>query len=71
MISRRKRMLQMFLNRIARHPILSHEQVFHKFLDGDASWVSGSTHHLFISLYLPLSIILVRSAAFSTPFFTS
>ena len=40
MIARRKRMLQMFLNRIARHPILSHEQVFHKFLDGDASWVS-------------------------------
>ncbi|KAF8582732.1 hypothetical protein K439DRAFT_1391263 [Ramaria rubella] len=38
MISRRKRMLQMFLNRIARHPILSNEQVFHKFLDGNTSW---------------------------------
>lgn len=39
MISRRKRMLQTFLNRVAKHPILSHEVVFHKFLDGNASWV--------------------------------
>lgn len=39
LISRRKRMLQAFLNRIAKHPILSHEHVFHRFLDGDASWV--------------------------------
>ncbi|KAF8517988.1 hypothetical protein BU17DRAFT_91413 [Hysterangium stoloniferum] len=38
MISRRKRMLQTFLNRIARHDILSHEQIFHRFLDGNASW---------------------------------
>lgn len=40
MISRRKRMLQTFLNRIARHPILSNERVFHRFLDGEVSWVS-------------------------------
>ncbi|KAH9935857.1 uncharacterized protein BXZ73DRAFT_100332 [Epithele typhae] len=38
MISRRKRMLQTFLNRIARHPILSNEHVFHRFLDGEVSW---------------------------------
>ncbi|KAG8851515.1 Sorting nexin, cytoplasm-to-vacuole targeting pathway/endosomal sorting [Tulasnella sp. 330] len=38
MISRRKRMLQVFLNRIARHPILSNEHVFHRFLDRDVSW---------------------------------
>ncbi|KAG8925260.1 Sorting nexin, cytoplasm-to-vacuole targeting pathway/endosomal sorting [Tulasnella sp. 419] len=38
MISRRKRMLQTFLNRIARHPILSNEHVFHRFLDKDVSW---------------------------------
>ncbi|PVG03144.1 hypothetical protein CPB86DRAFT_749228 [Serendipita vermifera] len=38
MISRRKRMLQAFLNRIARHPILSNEHVFHRFLDGEVSW---------------------------------
>jgi hypothetical protein len=39
MIARRKRMLQVFLNRIARHPILSNEHVFHRFLDRDVSWV--------------------------------
>ncbi|KAG8834168.1 Sorting nexin, cytoplasm-to-vacuole targeting pathway/endosomal sorting [Serendipita sp. 400] len=38
MISRRKRMLQAFLNRIARHPILSNEHTFHRFLDGEVSW---------------------------------
>ncbi|XP_006462065.1 hypothetical protein AGABI2DRAFT_206241 [Agaricus bisporus var. bisporus H97] len=38
LISRRKRMLQTFLNRIARHPILSNEHVFHRFLDGEVSW---------------------------------
>lgn len=39
MIARRKRMLQTFLNRLARHPILSNEHVFHRFLDGEVSWV--------------------------------
>ncbi|KAG9312889.1 hypothetical protein JVU11DRAFT_6322 [Chiua virens] len=38
MISRRKRMLQTFLNRVARHPILSNEHVFHRFLEGEVSW---------------------------------
>ncbi|KAG8984838.1 Sorting nexin, cytoplasm-to-vacuole targeting pathway/endosomal sorting, partial [Tulasnella sp. 427] len=38
MIARRKRMLQGFLNRIARHPILSNEHVFHRFLERDVSW---------------------------------
>ncbi|KAJ7695098.1 hypothetical protein B0H17DRAFT_1056387 [Mycena rosella] len=38
LISRRKRMLQTFLNRIARHPILSNDHVFHRFLDGEVSW---------------------------------
>jgi hypothetical protein len=38
MIARRKRMLQTFLNRIARHPILSNEHVFHRFLQGEVSW---------------------------------
>lgn len=32
-------MLQTFLNRVARHPILSNEHVFHRFLDGEVSWV--------------------------------
>lgn len=39
LIARRKRMLQTFLNRIARHPIISNEHVFHRFLDGEVSWV--------------------------------
>lgn len=42
MISQRKRMLQVFLNRISKHPILSNEHVFHRFLDGEASWVHYS-----------------------------
>ena len=42
MIARRKRMLQTFLNRIARHPILSNDHVFHRFLDGEVSWVGVS-----------------------------
>ena len=32
-------MLQTFLNRLARHPIISNEHVFHRFLDGEVSWV--------------------------------
>lgn len=43
MIARRKRMLQTFLNRIGRHPILSNEHVFHRFLDGEVSWVRQLT----------------------------
>ncbi|KAJ6496798.1 hypothetical protein DFH09DRAFT_1205038 [Mycena vulgaris] len=38
LISRRKRMLQTFLNRVAKHPILSNDHVFHRFLDGEVSW---------------------------------
>ncbi|KAG9104310.1 Sorting nexin, cytoplasm-to-vacuole targeting pathway/endosomal sorting [Ceratobasidium sp. 370] len=38
LIARRRRMLQVFLNRIARHPILSNEHVFHRFLERDVSW---------------------------------
>ena len=43
MIARRRRMLQTFLNRISRHPILSNEHVFHRFLDGEVSWVRINT----------------------------
>jgi hypothetical protein len=34
------RMLEDFLRRVARHPILSGEHVFHRFLDNEVSWVS-------------------------------
>jgi hypothetical protein len=40
MIASRRRMLQTFLNRLATHPILSNEHVFHRFLDGEVSWVT-------------------------------
>ncbi|KAF8972655.1 hypothetical protein BDZ97DRAFT_1782088 [Flammula alnicola] len=33
-----EKLLQTFLNRLARHPILSNEHVFHRFLDGEVSW---------------------------------
>ncbi|KAF9524537.1 hypothetical protein CPB83DRAFT_861086 [Crepidotus variabilis] len=35
LIARRKRLLQTFLNRVGRHPILSNEHIFHRFLDGE------------------------------------
>lgn len=38
-IARRMRMLEDFLRRVARHPILSGEHVFHRFLDNEVSWV--------------------------------
>lgn len=37
-IEKRKRMLQSFLNRLARHPILSSDHVFHRFLEPDTQW---------------------------------
>jgi hypothetical protein len=39
-IARRMRTLEDFLRRVARHPILGGEHVFHRFLDGVSSWVS-------------------------------
>ncbi|OSD02994.1 hypothetical protein PYCCODRAFT_1434877 [Trametes coccinea BRFM310] len=59
MIARRKRMLQTFLNRIARHPILSNEHVFHRFLDGEVSW-SEVLHSPPVSL-LPKNILKAPS----------
>ncbi|RUS24041.1 hypothetical protein BC938DRAFT_474215 [Jimgerdemannia flammicorona] len=38
MIEKRKRMLQSFLNRVANHPALSYEHVFHRFLETNVSW---------------------------------
>ncbi|CAH1755770.1 18970_t:CDS:2 [Entrophospora sp. SA101] len=37
-IEKRKRMLQTFLNRVAKHPQLSSEHVFHRFLEPNVSW---------------------------------
>ncbi|KAI8818114.1 uncharacterized protein EV422DRAFT_538792 [Fimicolochytrium jonesii] len=47
----RKRMLQSFLNRVAAHPVLREEHVFHRFLEGEAPWseilgASGLSHYL-------------------------
>ena len=41
MVEKRKRMLQKFLNRLAKHEILSYEHVFHRFLETGVSWVSS------------------------------
>ncbi|ORE05163.1 PX-domain-containing protein [Rhizopus microsporus var. microsporus] len=38
MIEKRKRMLQTFLNRIAKHPELGKEHIFHLFLESGVSW---------------------------------
>ncbi|KAF9956557.1 Sorting nexin, cytoplasm-to-vacuole targeting pathway/endosomal sorting [Mortierella alpina] len=43
MVEKRKRMLQKFLNRLAKHEILSYEHVFHRFLETGVSW-SELTH---------------------------
>ncbi|KAH9933326.1 uncharacterized protein B0H18DRAFT_1092886 [Fomitopsis serialis] len=59
MIARRKRMLQTFLNRITRHPILSNEHIFHRFLDGEVSW-SEVLHSPPLSL-LPKNILKAPS----------
>ncbi|CAO3631447.1 unnamed protein product [Mucor fragilis] len=37
-IEKRKRMLERFLLRLAKHPILAKEHVFHRFLDGATAW---------------------------------
>ncbi|KAG9287346.1 hypothetical protein G9A89_023717 [Geosiphon pyriformis] len=37
-IEKRKRMLQTFLNRIAKHPQLSNAHIFHRFLENGVSW---------------------------------
>ncbi|KAJ1969116.1 Sorting nexin, cytoplasm-to-vacuole targeting pathway/endosomal sorting [Dispira parvispora] len=37
-IARRKRMLQTFLNRLVRHPILASEHILHRFLEPGVAW---------------------------------
>ncbi|KAF9905671.1 Sorting nexin, cytoplasm-to-vacuole targeting pathway/endosomal sorting, partial [Lobosporangium transversale] len=37
-VEKRKRMLQKFLNRLAKHEILSYEHIFHRFLEPDVAW---------------------------------
>ena len=39
-IARRKRLLEDFLRRLVRHPILGGEHVLHRFLEDGVSWVS-------------------------------
>ena len=42
MIEKRKRMLERFLKRVADHPILNQEHVFHRFLDNNHTWVNSN-----------------------------
>jgi hypothetical protein len=39
MVEKRKRMLQTFLNRVAKHPELGKDHVFHRFLESGVAWV--------------------------------
>ena len=66
MIARRKRLLQTFLNRLARHPILSNEHVFHRFLEGEVSWVCNCSSSLYpwLTCSRPRSLIPLRSRYF-------
>lgn len=43
MVEKRKRMLQTFLNRVAKHPELGKDHVFHRFLESTGSWVSQAS----------------------------
>ncbi|KAJ1553670.1 Sorting nexin, cytoplasm-to-vacuole targeting pathway/endosomal sorting, partial [Nowakowskiella sp. JEL0078] len=43
-IEKRKRMLQTFLNRVATHPLLSRDVVFHKFLEPGIAWHEALTN---------------------------
>ncbi|KAI9317008.1 hypothetical protein BX666DRAFT_1941049 [Dichotomocladium elegans] len=38
MVEKRKRMLQSFLNRVAKHPELGEEHIFHLFLENGVTW---------------------------------
>jgi hypothetical protein len=40
-IAKRKRLLEDFLRRLVRHPILGGEHVLHRFLEDGVSWVSA------------------------------
>lgn len=66
MVKKRKRMLQTFLNRVARHPQLGRDHVFHRFLENGVIWVSGSTmkkhtkNSSLIVMHSPMCFILLH-----------
>lgn len=63
-IARRKRLLEDFLRRLVRHPILGGEHVLHRFLEEDVSWVS----YIFCSSILYLcSLRLHQSEVLHSP----
>ncbi|KAG0365673.1 hypothetical protein BC939DRAFT_451365 [Gamsiella multidivaricata] len=64
MVEKRKRMLQKFLNRLAKHEILSYEHVFHKFLEAEVSW-SEAMHSAPVSTLPknPLNATLTASSS--------
>lgn len=49
MIEKRKRMLQTFLNRVAKHPELGKDHVFHQFLESTVTWVKYFIKDLFVT----------------------
>ncbi|KAJ3129141.1 Sorting nexin, cytoplasm-to-vacuole targeting pathway/endosomal sorting [Nowakowskiella sp. JEL0407] len=57
-IDKRKRMLETFLNRVAIHPVLRRDVVFHKFLEPGISW-----HEALTNAPLPASLINKNKSA--------
>ncbi|KAI9256575.1 hypothetical protein BDA99DRAFT_516806 [Phascolomyces articulosus] len=64
MVDKRKRMLQRFLIRLASHPRLCHEHVFHRFLDSGVPWAEVLNSP-------PLSILDNEDGSFLLPSSTS
>lgn len=64
-IQKRKRLLSLFLNRVAAHPILGRDHVFHQFIEGKLSWVeimsANSVTHLLKRSSAGLSKLVERS----------
>ncbi|KAI8373393.1 hypothetical protein EDC96DRAFT_499167 [Choanephora cucurbitarum] len=64
MIEKRKRMLERFLKRVADHPILNQEHVFHRFLDNNHTW-SDIVHSPPLST-LPKDPLLSSESSFTS-----
>ncbi|KAI8340261.1 hypothetical protein BC941DRAFT_511626 [Chlamydoabsidia padenii] len=64
-IEKRKRMLQTFLNQVAKHPYLGHNHLFHQFLDPNIIWadVLQSPPLLTLAKQHPLHFVLPTSSS--------
>ncbi|EPB82182.1 hypothetical protein HMPREF1544_11065 [Mucor circinelloides 1006PhL] len=65
-IEKRKRMLERFLLRLAKHPILVKEHVFHRFLDGTTTWTEIRQSSPLSDLPKDPLLIASESSSFTT-----